>query len=50
MEEYEMLLNSLELRFKDFKICIHNLFLGSKTNKYYYLKFNLFYDYLCKCQ
>ncbi|CAD8158342.1 unnamed protein product [Paramecium pentaurelia] len=48
MEQYQQLLINLKLSFKDFKICIHNLFLGSKNKKYHYLKFNLFYDYLCK--
>ncbi|CAK76665.1 unnamed protein product (macronuclear) [Paramecium tetraurelia] len=37
------------MKLDDFKICIHNLFLGPKTNACYILQFNLFYDYVCNC-
>ncbi|CAD8154265.1 unnamed protein product [Paramecium octaurelia] len=49
MEEYINIINNLKLELDDFKICIHNLFLGLKTKAYYILKFNLFYDYVCNC-
>ncbi|CAD8091081.1 unnamed protein product [Paramecium sonneborni] len=49
LESYQKILYELKMNIKDFKICIHSLFLGELQKTYYNLKFNLFYDYICNC-